>query len=71
MQMTQAQRKREIVQQEIDRRGLRCIREGKAWRIYGMNVDILTCDLAHLDPDSLKPFMPRKGYGMRTEPMSQ
>ena len=63
--------KRRLVMDEIQRRGLSIIQQGKAWRIYGMNVDILTCDLAHLDPDSLKPFMPSKGYGMRTEPMSQ
>lgn len=63
--------KRRLVMDEIQRRGLSIIQQGKAWRIYGMNVDILTCDLAHLDPDSLKPFMPNKGYGLRTEPMSQ
>ena len=63
--------KRRAVMAEIRRRGLNIVQQGKSWRIYGMNVDILTCDIAHLDPDSLKPFMPRKGYGMRTEPMSQ
>ena len=71
MMNTRYDNKRRLVMDEIQRRGLNIVQQGKSWRIYGMNVDILTCDIAHLDPDSLKPFMPRKGYGMRTEPMSQ
>ena len=71
MMDTRYDNKRRLVMDEIQRRGLNIVQQGKSWRIYGMNVDILTCDIAHLDPDSLKPFMPRKGYGMRTEPMSQ
>ena len=61
--------KRRAVMAEIQRRGLNVIQQGKAWRVYGINVDILTCDLAQIDLDSLKPFMPTKGYGLHTESM--
>ena len=34
--------KRRAVMAEIQRRGLNLIQHGKAWRIYGLNVDIIT-----------------------------
>lgn len=56
--------KRRLVMDEIQRRGLNVIQQGKAWRVYGVNVDIITSDLSHLDPDSLQPYLPRKGFGL-------
>jgi hypothetical protein len=59
--------KRRAVMAEIQRRGLSLIQHGKAWRIYGLNVDIIVFDLAQLDPDSLQPYLPRKGWGLQRE----
>lgn len=53
--------KRRMVMAEIQRRGLNIIQMGKAWRVYGVGVDILTTDLAHMDPDNLRPYQQRKG----------
>ena len=58
--MTLADRKREAVRQEIKRRGLRCVQQGKAWRVYGLDVDIITVDLASIEPSSLAPYVPSK-----------
>lgn len=52
--------KREEVRKEIERRGLRCIQQGKAWRVFGIEVDLLVADLAALDVASLQPYRPRK-----------
>lgn len=62
--MALADRKREEVRREIERLGLRCIQQGKAWHVYGLDVDILTSDLAHIEPNSLAPYRPRKGYAL-------
>ena len=59
---TTAARKRETIKAEIERRGLTCVQQGKAWHVYGLDVDILTVDLAHIDSNSLAPYRPRKGY---------
>ena len=59
--------KRRAVMAEIQRRGLSLIQHGKAWRIYGLNVDLIVCDLALLDPDSLQPYIPRKGWALQRE----
>lgn len=39
----------------IRERGLSLERHGRAWRIYGLNVDLLTRDLALLDERDLRP----------------
>jgi hypothetical protein len=39
----------------IRERGLSLERHGRAWRIYGLHVDLLTRDLALLDERDLRP----------------
>ena len=58
--MSLADRKREAVRKEIERRGLSCIQQGKAWHVYGLDVDIVTADLAYIEPAGLAPYRPRK-----------
>ncbi len=47
--------RREQIKAEIERLGLDVIQHGNAWRVCGTGVDILVCDLADLDPMSLRP----------------
>lgn len=45
--------KSEIVRAEAERRGLRVEPHGKAWRIHGPGVDILTCALHEVNVSEL------------------
>lgn len=56
--------KRRAAMAEIQRRGLNLIQHGKAWRICGLNVDVIVSDLADLDHDHLLPHLPRKGWAL-------
>ena len=47
--------KREAISAEIQRRGLSCTRQGNTWRISGSGIDILTTDLAYIEPSQLRP----------------
>lgn len=46
---------RDLVEAEIERRGLSCIQQGKAWHVFGMGVDIVTVDLQNIDVRQLQP----------------
>ena len=48
--------KREAIKSAIEQRGLLCVPYGKAWRVFGKGVDILTADLGYLDASQLCPF---------------
>ena len=52
---TYAQHKREELRKEIERRGLRCVQQGKGWRVIGQGVDIVAADLAYIDASQLSP----------------
>lgn len=52
--VTYAQQKREQISREIERRGLRCIQQGKGWHVSGKGVDIVTTDLQYVRLDDLR-----------------
>ena len=47
--------KREAIKADIERLGLSCVKEGNVWRVSGLGVDILTCDLQYIEPKQLQP----------------
>lgn len=55
--------KEELIRAESARRGLTIERTGKAWRIFGFNVDIVVASLASVDLIDLDP---RVGIRHRT-----
>lgn len=58
--MNQQEQRRQRVRQECQERGIAIRQRGKAWHLSGPGIDLLTADLANVEPSLLKPYQPRE-----------